>query len=96
MSKEHGPILYDAPATLHKWPSLEARRHLTGETIHSRPVYNGTLAGCIREFLAKPISQRPLYEIFTDRQTGLRDSILSSNYILEISGRADFPKDGGT
>jgi len=93
MSEEHIPILYDLAATLHKWPSLEARRHVTGETIHAHPVYSGTLAGCIRESLAKPISQRPLYEIFTDRQAGLRDSILSSNYISEISERHDFPKD---
>ena len=93
MSEEHGPILYDLPATLYKWPSLEGRRHVTGETIHAHPVYNGTLAGCVSEFLAKPISQRPLYEIFTERQAGLRDSVLASNYILEISERADFPKD---
>lgn len=92
MSEEHGPFLYDLPATLHKWPSPDARRHVTGETIHAHPVYNGTLAGCIREFLAKPISQRPLYEIFTERQAGLRDSILGSDYILEISERDDFPK----
>jgi hypothetical protein len=86
------PILYDLPATLQKWPSLEARRLATGDTIHARRVFEGTLAECIREFLAKPISQRPLYEIFTDRQAGLRDSILGPSSILEIAEREDFPR----
>src|SRR5216684_5604516 len=85
------PIQYDIPAALYKWPSLEARRISTGDTIRAHRIFEGTLGGCIREFLAKPISQRPLYEIFTERQAGLRDSVLASNYILEISERADFP-----
>jgi hypothetical protein len=86
-------IQYDMPATLYKWPSLEKRRIATGEIIGARRIFEGTLAGCIREFLAKPISQRPLYEIFTERQPGLRDTILGANYILEIAEREDFPKE---
>jgi hypothetical protein len=93
MSEAIPPILYDRPATFQKWPSLEARRLATGDTIHAQPVFEGTLAGCIRDFLTMPITQRTQYEIFTDRQPGLRDTILSANYILEISRRADFPKD---
>jgi hypothetical protein len=93
MSQEKVPILYDLPATLQKWPSREARRIATGETIHAYPIYQGNLGGCIREFLAKPISQRPLYEIFTERQAGLHDTILGSKSILEIAERDDFPKE---
>jgi hypothetical protein len=93
MSKDQTPILFDVPATLHKWPSLDARRRATGETIYAQPVHHGTLGGCIREFLAKPISQRPLYEIFTSRQPGLRDSILGAQSILEIAEREDFPRE---
>jgi hypothetical protein len=86
-------IQYDMPATLYKWPSLEGRFMSTGDTIENHRIFEGTLAGCIREFLAKPISQRPLYEIFTDRQPGLRETILGANYILEIAEREDFPKE---
>jgi hypothetical protein len=93
MSKEGRTIVYDVPASLKKWPSLEGRRIATGEVIGARSVFEGTLAGCVREFMAKPINQRPLYEIFTDRQAGLRDTILSANYILEIAEREDFPKE---
>jgi hypothetical protein len=86
-------IQYDVPATLYKWPSLAGRRMATGDTIGAQTVFQGTLAGCVREFMAKPISQRPLYEIFTKRQPGLRDSILGANDILEIAEHKDFPKE---
>jgi hypothetical protein len=53
MFREQSPIVYDAPADLKKWPSLNGQR-LNGK---SQPylVYNGTLADCIRELLAKPL-----------------------------------------
>ena len=92
MSEATPPILYDRPATLQKWPSRESRRLATGDTIHAQPVFDGTLAECIEHFLAKPISQRALYNIFTERQPGLRDTILDANYILQIAGRNDFPR----
>jgi hypothetical protein len=44
MSEAIPPILYDRPATLQKWPSLESRRLATGYTIHAQPVFEGTLA----------------------------------------------------
>ena len=93
MGEEPDPIRYNVPASLYKWPSLEARRLATGDTVHAHLIFDGSLAGCVRQFMLKPISQRPLYEIFTGRQPGLRDSILRSNDILEIAEREDFPKD---
>jgi hypothetical protein len=86
-------IQYNMPATLYKWPSLEGRRLATGDAIWSHPIFEGTLAGCIREFLAKPISQRALCEIFTEWQLGLSGSILGENDILEIAERDDFPEE---
>jgi len=47
---------------------------------------------CEREFMAKPISQRPLYDIFTDTQPGLTKTILESDDILALAAREDFPK----
>jgi hypothetical protein len=59
MFKESFPIAYDAPADLKKWPSLNNQR-LTGRPPYL--VYNGTLAGCIKQLLAKPIKQISLYD----------------------------------
>jgi hypothetical protein len=61
--KDH--IDFDAPATLRKWPSVRNER-----VSNSRPylVSEGTLDDCIRQFMAKPISQHHLYEIHTAPQ----------------------------
>jgi hypothetical protein len=42
------PIIYDLPATLHKWESLEMK--LSGQGIGSRQIYDGTLAMCERVY----------------------------------------------
>ena len=90
MFQTSDPVLYDVPATLHKWQSLEKKR--SGEGIGSMQIWEGTLAGCVREFMAKPTSQRPLYDIFTDTQPGLTKTILESDDILALAAREDFPK----
>ena len=41
--------------------------------------------------MQKPISQRPLYEIFIDHRPGLPDTMLQANDIVEIAERDDFP-----
>ena len=69
MFRENLPIAYDVPADLKKWPSLSNRR-VTGKAPYL--VYNGTLADCIRELLAKPIRQISLYDIVTERQPAFR------------------------
>lgn len=86
------PILYDVPADLYKWPAAE-RTPRTGDTIKLDMVHGGTLGSCIREFMAKPISQRPLYEIFTEAQPAFAKAILSATDMVEIASRDDFPKD---
>jgi hypothetical protein len=43
--------------------------------------------------MEKPISQRPLYEIFTEAQPALTKTILSATDMLEIASRSDFPKE---
>jgi hypothetical protein len=64
----------------------------SGESIGSRQIWEGTLAGCVKEFLAKPENQRPLYDIFTDSQPGLTKTILEPDDILLLAARGDFPK----
>jgi hypothetical protein len=85
-------VRYDAPAKLEKWPSLEARRLRNGSMIVSQTVFSGTLAGCVREFIAKPESQRPLYEIFTDEDAAFNKPILDALDIAALSEREDFPR----
>ena len=86
------PILFDVPADLYKWPLAE-RTPRTGDTVRPDMVHGGTLAGCVREFMKKPLSQRSLYEIFTQEQPALTKTILSASDILEIASHGDFPKE---
>jgi len=90
MFREHSPIVYDAPADLKKWPSLNGQR-LNGK---SQPymVYNGTLADCIRELLAKPLKGISLYDIVTEPQPAFDQKVLSPGDAAEIAMRKDFPK----
>ena len=86
---ENLEIAYDAPADLKKWPSLNNQR-VTSKTPYM--VYNGTLAGCIRELLAKPLKQISLYDIVTERQAAFDGNVLSPRDAAEIAMRRDFPK----
>ena len=89
MFRESLPIAYDAPADLKKWPSLKNQR-VTGKTPYL--VYNGTLADCIRQLLAKPIRQISLYDIVTPRQPAFDGNVLSPGDAAEIAMRKDFPE----
>ena len=90
MFKESFPIVYDAPADLKKWPSLKSQRLNGGR----RPylVFNGTLAECIRELMAKPVKQISLYDIVTEPQPVFDSPVLSPGDAAEIAMRKDFPK----
>jgi hypothetical protein len=90
MFKEGSPIVYDAAAELKKWPSLNSQR-LNGK---SRPylVFNGTLADCIRQLLARPVKQISLYDIFTELQPPFDRNVLSPGDAAEIAMRKDFPR----
>ncbi len=89
MFRESLPIAYDVPADLKKWPSLNNQR-VTSKAPYL--VYNGTLADCIRELLAKPIKQISLYDIVTERQPAFDSPVLSPGDAAEIAMRKDFPK----
>jgi hypothetical protein len=80
-------IDFDASAILRKWPSIRNER-----VSNSRPylVSEGTLDDCIRQFMAKPISQHHLYEIHTDPQGELVSAVLSARHIVEIARWRDF------
>lgn len=86
------PIQYDSWAELFKWPVAE-RTPRTGEVVHPERIYEGTLGSCIREFMLKPVSQRPLYEISTEPQLAFTSNFLSANQMREIASRDDFPKE---
>ena len=90
MFRESQPIAHHAPADLKKWPSLKNER-VAGKTPYL--VYNGTLADCIRELLAKPLKQISLYDIVTERQPAFDGNVLSPGDAAEIAMRKDFPKD---
>jgi len=90
MADKIDQIDFSAPASLRKWPSLNARR-LT-ETRHPGAylLLDGTLDECIKEFLAKPASQNHLYEIHTAPQQPLVTAVLSAEHIVELARLRDF------
>ncbi|MDB5566984.1 MAG: hypothetical protein JWP84_3550 [Tardiphaga sp.] len=83
-------IHFDAPAVLRKWPSLNGER--ISKSLGAQPylVVDGTLDDCIRQFMAKPESARPLYEIHTTPQSTLVSATMSPEQILEIARLRDF------
>ena len=81
-------INFDAPATFRKWPSLSGKRR-----IDSRGPYllvDGTLDECIREFLARPIVARHLYEIHTAPQAPFVGAVVTAENIAELAHLRDF------
>jgi hypothetical protein len=65
-------IDFYAPATLRKWPSLNSER--ISASLGARPylVVEGTLDECIRQFLAKSVTPRHLYDHHTAQQIAPR------------------------
>ena len=83
-------INFDAPAVLRKWPSIKNERVSTADGGHPYVIAEGTLDDCIRQFMAKPVSQHHLYEIHTAPQGELIAAVLSAISIVEIARLRDF------
>ena len=81
-------INFVVPATLRKWPSIKNER--ASNALGTYLVVEGTLDDCIRQFMAKPVSQHHLYEIHTAPQGELVSAVLSARLILEIARLRDF------
>jgi hypothetical protein len=67
-------VNFDKPAILRKWPSLGNQRRANGTGPYM--LLDGTLDEFIREFMAKPVPYRQLYEIQTSPQPPLADVCL--------------------
>jgi hypothetical protein len=83
-------INFDAPAVLRKWPSIKNERISAADGGHPYSIFEGTLDDCIRQFMAKPASQRHLYEIHTTQQGELITAVLSAEQIVELARLRDF------
>jgi len=81
-------IDFDAPATLRKWRSIKNERVSSADGPYL--IVDGTLDDCIRQFMAKPISQHHLYEIHTAPQGELVSAVLSAAQIAELARLRDF------
>jgi len=76
-------INFDAPATFRKWPSLNGQRRI--ESAGPYLLLDGTLDECIRQYLAKPLHTRHLYEIHTSPQAPLVDAVVSEEIVAELA-----------
>jgi hypothetical protein len=83
-------IDFSAPAVLKKWPSIGNERAKASRWPNPYLVFDGTLDECIQAFVAKPASQRHLYEIHTAPQAQLITAVLSAEHIIEIARLRDF------
>ena len=79
-----GEIDFTAPASLRKYPSLNARRNPDASYANPYLLLDGTLDECIQEFLSKPAAQHGLYEIHTRPQPPLVTEVLSAEHIVEL------------
>ena len=83
-------INFDAAATLKKWPSVNKERVSASLGAHPYLIIDGTLDECIRKFMAMPVGQHHLYEIYTTPQSDLVSAVLSTAHIVELGGLRDF------
>ena len=83
-------IDFEAPAILRKWPSIRNERVSVADGARPYLVVDSTLDDCIRQFMAKPASQRRLYEIHTAPQGEIVTAVLSDERIVEIARLRDF------
>ena len=90
MDKTDVHINFDAPATLRKWPSINNERVSAADGGRPYLIVDGTLDDCIRQFMAKPVSQHHLYEIHTTPQQPLVSLVLSVEQSLNSPGCENF------
>ena len=90
MPDKEAQIIFDAPATLRKWPSLNNER--INASLGARPymIIEGTLDECIQRFMSQPASQHHLYEVHTAPQSDLVSAVLSAAHIVELARLRDF------
>jgi hypothetical protein len=83
-------VNFNAAATLRKWPSLQNERVPSAPDGAPYLIVEGSLSECIDAFLAKPNSQRHLYELHTKAQPPLVSAIVDPAIILELSRLREF------
>ena len=81
---------FNAPAILRKWPSIQNERVVSASGGVPYLIAEGSLGECIDAFLAKPDSQRHLYELHTKAQPPLVAAIVDPIVILELSRLREF------
>ena len=90
MANTNDHIDFEAPASLRKWPSLRGERLTETNYPGAYLLLDGTLDRCVKEFMAKPASQRHLYEIHTAPQQPLIGGVLCAEEIMELARFRDF------
>jgi hypothetical protein len=79
-------INFDAPASLRKYPSVNARRNPKALFANPYLLHLGSLDDCIKEFMSKPASRHTLCEIVTEPQPPLVTAVLGAEHIIELRG----------
>jgi hypothetical protein len=88
IDRNEAHVNFEAPAGLHKWPSVKNERRPDGTGPYL--IVEATLDECISEFMDKPAATRHLYEIRTASQPPLVSAVLSGEVIVELARLRDF------
>ena len=89
MSDNRAKIDFEARAVLRKLPSIGSKpaQHLNWSAPYL--IYDGKLGECIDQFMAKPASQKHLYEIHTASQADIAGGVMTSDRICALAGWRD-------
>jgi hypothetical protein len=88
MDRNEAHVNFDAPASLRKWPSFNNERRTESAGPYS--IVEAPLGECIREFMARPIATRHLYDIATAAQPPLVSAILSGEIVAYLARLREF------
>ncbi len=83
-------VNFNASASLRKWPSRGGQRMISARHPSPYMLMENTLGECLREFMAKPASQRHLYEIHTSPQEPLITAVISAEHAAELARLREF------
>ena len=79
-------VQWDRGAVLHQMP-------ITFPVSRGGPIYQGTIASCVRECMAKQPQPGVMYSMSfdTDAIAGLSSGLVNQQVLLELAKREDYP-----
>ena len=78
-------INFDAHATLYRWEEVEKQNPNDSDQFGSVQIWDGTLEGCIKQFLAKSDRAHVAYDIMVGDDAGIGRPIRQAHEIENLA-----------